>query len=415
MSMESLPSRRTELTLFFGSLLLYVLLTIAADHPGMVWDEGRYHQYGQHLTQGFYAEPENPDIINGPGYPLVLAPMIAAGVPLIFQRMLNALLMAFAAWFSFRSVLPYAGRNGALVVALITVLHPSLARVAPYLMTEPLALFCITGFAWAFTSALRAETWRWSLILTAALSFGWLTLTRVFFGNVIMAGLVFFIGLLLVWKSQRARMLRALVVMGLALTMCLPWLAYTHSKTGETLCWSTVSGELLYWMTSTNEGENGHWFSVDDALNKPELAANHAEFFRHYYKLPVKEREEAFKKQAMANLRANPRGVLMNWISNGCRLLFGFPRSFQKEELLLALFIVVNAPLAIAALLALWIGSRKWRALPVEVLLLALLVFIYLGGSSLASALPRYAAVIWPWLGLGIAAVFAKCLRVRIE
>ncbi len=400
--------------LFFGTLLLYVLNVIATDHRDFIWDEGRYHKYAQHLTQGFYVTPEKPDIVNGPGYPLVLAPLIAAGMPTMGLRMLNALFMALAVWFSFRAVLPYAGRRWALTVAWVTLLHPSLVRAGPYLMTEALAVCCIAGFAWAFSAALREEKWRWSLILAAGFAFGWLTLTRVFFGNVIMAASVFLVVMLIVWKSQRERLLRALVVMAVSFAMCLPWLAFTHAKTGDLICWSTNSGELLYWMTSTHEGENGHWFSVEEAQSTPELVKHHREFYLKYYEMSVKDREEAFTKIAMEQLRANPFGVYKNWLSNLCRLVFGFPRSFQAENFLNVGLVVVNGPILFAAVISLWFGLKKWRSQPVEVLLMALLLFIYLGGSTVAPGLPRYTAVVWPWLGFGIAAVLSRSLRVSV-
>ncbi len=414
MSSESQPARRIELLLFVGTLLLYVLNVIATDHRDFIWDEGRYHKYAEHLTQGFDVTPEKPDIINGPGYPLVLAPMIAAGVPVIGQRMLNALFMAFAVWFSFRTVLPYAGRHWALIVALVTALHPSLVRAGPYLMTEALAVCCIAGFGWAFSAALRAEKWRWSLILAAGFTFGWLTLTRVFFGNVIMATVVFLMLLLIIWKSQRGKLLRALAVMAVSFAICVPWLAFTKVQTGDLLCWSTNSGELLYWATSTHEGENGHWFSEDDSLNKKELIANHREIYRTKYYLPLKEREATLKQLAMQNIRKNPVGVFHNWLCNGCRLFFGFPRSFQPEELIVVAFIAVNGPIILMAFVTFFIGFRSGRHVPIEIALLALMIFIYLGGSSLAPCLPRYSVVIWPWLGLCIAAVLSKHLRVSL-
>ena len=83
MSPESQPTRRIEFLLFVDTLLLYILNVVATDHRDLIWDEGRYHKYAEHLTQGFYVTPEKPDIINGPGYPLVMAPMIAAAVPVM--------------------------------------------------------------------------------------------------------------------------------------------------------------------------------------------------------------------------------------------------------------------------------------------------------------------------------------------
>ena len=414
MSALKTPFTRLDALLLVGSLLLYAVVTLLADRPDLIWDEGRYLWFGENLTRGTYTTPEKPDLINGPGYPLVLAALLMLKTPLLGLRMFNAVFMALAAWFSFRAVLPYAGRRWALGVALVTALHPSLLRTAPYLMTEPLSICCIAGSAWAFTAALRAERTSWAAILAAAFAMAWLTMTRVFFGNVIMASAVFALLLLPLWKSARRQLLRSLSVLALAFALCVPWLVYTKSKTGDTLCWSTNAGELLYWATSTNEGENGHWFSEEDAQNKPELIANgHRDFYQTNYYLPVKEREAALKKKAQENIRANPVGVFKNWLCNWGRLIFGFPRSYQAEELLMLVLVAVNGPLVLAVLITLGVGWRHRSTIPAEALLLALMTFIYLGGTSLLPGLPRYTIVAWPWIGLVVAAVlaprFAKC------
>ena len=406
------PSRRLELALFWGVLALYAAMTVLADRPDMIWDEGRYRWYAGNLAQGFYNTPDKPDIINGPGYPLVLAPLIAVGSPLIVLRGLNAVFMALAAWFSFRAVLPYAGRKWALGIALVTALHPSVLRVAPRLMTEPLTLACVAGFAWAFTAALRAERLSWRLVLASAFAFGWLTLTRVFFGNVLLAAAVL-LAVLLIFAKHRVRVLRALLVLAQAFVMCVPWLAYTHSRTGEWLCWSTNGGELLYWVTSTKPGENGHWFSEEESQTLPELVANgHRDFYKANYYLPVLEREAALKARAMQNIRENPSGVLWNWLCNQSRLLFGFPRSHLLVEWGSLLLVGING------VLVAWIGFVGWQAwcqkmqVLTELIVLALLTAIYLGGSGLLPGLPRYTVVIWPWVGL-VAASLVQMKRAR--
>ena len=405
-------SRRLELMLFLSVLVLYALVTVLADRPDMVWDEGRYRWYATSLTHGTYATEEKPDIVNGPGYPLVLAPLIALGAPLIVLRGLNAVFMALAAWFSFRSVLPYAGRKWALGIALVTALHPSVLRVAPRLMTEPLTLACVAGFAWAFTAALRAEKWSWRLLLVSAFAFGWLVLTRVFFGNVLMAAVVILTGLL-IFKMHREQLLRALMVLLLAFGLCVPWLAYTHSRTGEWLCWSTNGGELLYWATSTKPGENGHWFSEEESQTLPELVANgHRDFYKANYYLPVLEREAALKARAMQNIRENPAGVLWNWSCNQSRLLFGFPRSHLPVEWGSWLLLGING------VLVAWVSFVGWQAwsqkaqVPAELIVLAVLTTVYLGGSGLLPGLPRYTVVIWPWVGL-VAASLVQMKRAR--
>lgn len=407
-------TQRMEWLLVGGTLVFYVIVTFLSDRPDMIWDEGRYRWYGNNLMHGFYTMPDKPDIVNGPGYPLVLAGLQFLNVPLLGMRMFNTLFMTLTAWFTFRTVLPYAGRRWALAMALILMLHPSLVRTAPYLMTEALAVCCISGFAWAFTSALRREQRSPALIVIAALALAWLTMTRVFFGNVILASAAFVLLFLPFWKSQRKALLRTLNVLVLAFVMCLPWLAFTKLKTGENFCWSTNGGELLYWATSTNEGENGHWFSEADSQSLPELVANgHRDFYREKYYLPLKEREAALKGKAMENIRANPLGVLENWVCNWCRLVFRFPRSYHTEDLLTVVLVIANGPLLLAVFLALWIGWRHRRTIPMEVLILAVMTFIYLGGTSLLPGVPRYTVVIWPWIGLGVAMIFQRHLRVK--
>lgn len=416
MSASGTSTQRLELVLFGSTLLFYGVVGILAHRPDLIWDEERYLWFAGNLTQGFYVPPDQPDILNGPGYPLVLAPLVALKVPLMGLRLLNAVFMALAAWFSFRAVLPYAGRRWALGVALVTALHPNLVRTAPYLMTEALAVCCIAGFAWAFTAALRAETWRWGAVLAAAFAFGWLVLTRVFFGNVLMAGTACLLLGLILLKNQRRRLMRAVAVMGLAFGMCVPWLAYTKAKTGDTLCWSTNGGELLYWATSTHDGENGHWFSEEDVMVMPELIANgHRDYYRENFHLPVKEREAALKHKALENIRANPKGVVKNWICNWSRLLFGFPRSYLPEELITVVLVLVNSPIVFLVLASVGIGLKHWRTIPLEIVLLAGVTLIYLGGTSLLPGLPRYTVVAWPWIGAGIAAVLSRHLRVKDE
>lgn len=407
-------TQRTEWLLIAGTLVFYILVALLADRPDLIWDEGRYLWYAHNLQHGFYTMPDKPDIVNGPGYPLTLAGLQLLNVPLLGLRMFNAVFMALAAWFTFRTVLPYAGKRWALAVALVLILHPSIVRTSPYLMTEALTVCCISGFAWAFTATLRAEQVNRNMVLVAAFAFAWLTMTRVFFGNVMLASIFFILLFLPFWKSQRTALLRTLSILLISFVMCLPWLTFTQIKTGETLCWSTNGGELLYWATSTNEGENGHWFSEEDSQNLPELVANgHRDFYKANYYLPLKEREAALKKKAMENIRANPVGVLQNWCCNWGRLIFRFPRSYHTEELLSVVLIIVNGPILLAVFLAGWIGWRHRRTIPAEIIMLAAMTFIYLGGTSLLPGLPRYTVVVWPWIGLGVAAILQRHLRVR--
>jgi 4-amino-4-deoxy-L-arabinose transferase-like glycosyltransferase len=393
-------------------LVIHAALAFLRHSEALIWDEGRYLQYAKRLVQGFYVPAGNPDFINGPGYPILLMPFIADGSTLLMARLLNAFFMAGAVWFVWLTMRRYATPRWAAAGAWITGLHPTLVWMSFAIMTEPLSMFCLTGFMWAFTHALRGERgWHW--IASAAGFLGWLTLTRVIFGHVMMASLVMCSALLLI-REWRPQLKRALLVLAGGFMLCVPWLVHTWQKTGQILCWSTTSGELLYWMCSHREGENGHWFNYKDAMTLPALAPHHGDFFEETLKLPVPEREAAFKAAAMTSLKANPKQFAYNWACNLSRLAFGFPRSHLPEELRSVVLIAINGPIIAAATLLGLLGLWRWRSLPVEIWLLMGFSAIYLGGSSLAPALPRYFVIVLPILLLGVAAVWSRHVRISL-
>ncbi len=393
-------------------LFIYAVLAILRHSETLIWDEGRYLIYAKNLTQGFYVDSADPDFVNGPGYPMVLMPFCWSTQGWLMARLLNALLMAGASGFVWLTLRQYASAAWAAAGAWIIGLHPSLLWIGFSIMTEPLTMFCLTGFMWSFCYALRIGTWRW--IITAALFLGWLTLTRVFFGHVIVACAVMGLVLLLI-REWRVQIRRALLILAGAFFLCTPYLFHTWQKTGQVLCWSTNSGELLYWMCSTNEGENGHWFRYSDAKEDPMLAGKHAAFFTAALKKPALEREALFKQAAVANFRANPGQVGYNWLCNLSRLAFGFPRSHQVEELRYVAFIIANGPLILLAGIMGLLGLWRWRTVPVEVWFLMGFTAFYLGGTSLAPSLPRYFVPVYPLLMLGIAAVWKNNVVCQLK
>jgi hypothetical protein len=78
MSQAESSTQRLELLLLGGTLLVHGVVTLLAHRPDLIWDEGRYLWFAKNLTQGFYLTPRCRTCINGPGYPLVLAPMLLA-------------------------------------------------------------------------------------------------------------------------------------------------------------------------------------------------------------------------------------------------------------------------------------------------------------------------------------------------
>lgn len=389
-------------------------MAIAGQPDKLMWDEPRYLEYATNLSHGFYVTDDNPEFVNGPGYPLVLLPFVASGAPLVLARMLNALLVAAAAWLLWAAVLPYAGKKWAAAAALFMVLHPSLARMSPFLMTEPLAMCCLCGFVFFFCKALHSPRRSWPLCAAAAFALGWLTLTRVLFGHVTMATAVAILALFIFCKALRPSLKRALLILGLAFAMCVPYLAYTQAKTGKFMAWSTNGGELLYWITSHNEGENGHWFSHDDVMSRPELKP-HVEFYRSIQDKSILEKEKAYSDKAKEHFQSDPKRVAFNWVCNVCRFFFGFPRSFQHEEVITVALVAFNGLLVLAVLIALSVTVIRPSSLPAELWVLAIFACFYMGGSTVASSLPRYFLLVVPiWL-LIAAVAFRRRISVSVQ
>lgn len=401
--------------LMAASALIYAALAFTVEPDILVGDEARYVSFARNLTQGFYVTEDHPDFLNGPGYPLVLVPFVAAGWSFLWARMLNGIFIGAAAVFLFRTVKHYAGQGWALAAAFVVMVHPNSLRTGTQLLTEPLTLTCVCAWLWSFCLCLRGErrVWWWGAV--SAISLACLVMTRVIFGHVItvmfLAGAV----ALVFTKKSRPQLYRSLAVMAAAFVLCLPYLAYTKATTGKSFCWSTVSGELLYWMTSTNPGENGYWFSYEAAMTEPDLAPNHREFFERVTKLPVLERDAAFGEQAVRNLKANPKGVLRNWACNVVRLPLGFPRAFHTEDLKTVAVVAFNGPMLLLCFGASLLVVRCPRCVPTELGFVAVFALVYLGGSTLASSVARYFLVVTPLLWPVIAVIFARNLSIRLN
>ena len=411
-------SRKLEWLLPLAALLLYVGLAwlTRADSLG-VKDEARYVEDARNLlTHGDLLPEASPSVVNGPGYPLVLVPLLAMDAPPVALRMLNGVFAALAVWFSWRAVLTAGGARGwALLAGLFVMLHPSHLRQGQWAMTESITLCCLSGFVWGLVAVLRAGAGRAprGALLGGAFALIWLAMTRVVFGYVIMAMLAVMAGAWLVAPHFRSGLQRALLLFAIAFAGCIPWLAYTHHKTGRHMVWATTAGELQYWLTSTHPGENGHWFSIHETVKDPDLIPNHKAFSDELLAVPKGEWEARYKARVKENLKtASPARLAENYASNICRLFFGFPRSYQAEKLSTLALILANVPLMILGGLAAWFSLRWWKRLPLDALLLLAFTAIYLGGSTLATAFPRYSMIVIPSLLTACAIVLPRCLRI---
>jgi hypothetical protein len=283
----------------------------------------------------------------------------------------------------------------------------------PLVMTETLALFLMCGFAFHLSRSRREGRLKWGHIAGAAAFLGYLALTRVIFGYVIPA--VLLVVAVLYLANRRRAALRYVVVCGLALVVCLPYLYYTHSITGKVYYWGNSGGMSLYWMSSPYEGELGDWHHMRAAITDPDLAADHSAFFSQLGGLSAVERDEALRQRAIANIKAHPGKYFKNWIANVGRLLFGYPKTQSVPRLRTLLDVVPGMFLTVIGILCIYPTCVGRRQIPQEIWFLLLLGLVYFGGSSLLSGLHRFMLPVTPICFLWISFLLARVVRIRIQ
>jgi hypothetical protein len=162
-----------------------------------------------------------------PGWPALLAPAAALGVPWLLNPLLGGLL---AVSVSLLGEELYGSRVGR-IAGLFTILSPFVTVIsATHLSHTATALFCCLAF-WATLRMVRRGNVKWGMI--AGLSWGTAFLCRPL--TALVLGIVFSLGLLPSWRS----LLRHWRSTALALLLCgaavLLLAAYQHAITGDPL------------------------------------------------------------------------------------------------------------------------------------------------------------------------------------
>ena len=190
-------------------------------------------------------------------------------------------------------------------------------------------MLCVAVALYAIARTTEEGSGRWLVVGSAALAL--LALTRVAYGWVLTLMLL---GLLVWWvvsRSHQARRLGAMV--GLALALCAPWLAYTASETGRFFQWGNSGGLSLYWMSSPHPNDLGDWRQANQVFTDEALAP-HRPFFETLRGLPLPEQNARLEREALANIVGHPLEYATNVAANVSRLLFDAPYSGTPQRLL---------------------------------------------------------------------------------
>ncbi len=392
--LETRPPGRTEAWKFALPLLALCLCIAATGWSRQpVQDETRYLGFADNLVHGCYSPPGAVQLWSSPGYPLLLAPFRAAGFGPGALRLLNAPLLLAAVWCFFRFLRNRLPDRTALLGAGALGLYFPVWKFLPSLMTETLTLCLVCLLLWAWSEILRRERVSWGWLAAAGIAFAWLALTRAIFGYVLFVCLAIYLACAMLTRAPSAR--RLLLAHLIAALLCLPWLAYTHARTGKLFYWATSGGMSFYWMTSGGDGEWGDWQGFNEVRDTAELAP-HREFFERLSLMDEVQRDEALKAQARENLAAHPAVYLRNIGANLSRMFFSFPYAHTEQKLSTLFYALPNGFLLAFTTLALVRLPRRARAGPPALSKVEGPVYPYLlfagaafAGTALLSAYPR--------------------------
>ncbi len=409
--------------LFLPFLLLYIMAVCLMHKNSFEGDEGRYYEYAQNLLHGFYSPKGGIYLWNGPGYPIVLMPLVAMHLPVICLVILNAIFQYFSVVVLFKTLSIFVSRNKALAFSLFWACYYIVFKEMGRVNTEPLTILLIALFQYSMVLFLTDQQKNKKYLWLSGLLFGFLILTKVMFAYVLYVML--FVAFVAGFIFKKAAMKKILVMLLIAFTCTLPYLFYTYQLTGKPLYWASTGGSSFYWASTPYEGEFGDWNNETfttycgwDSLipcNSSFFAKNHEADFVVFRKLNFIEQDEAFKKKAIENIQQHPVKYMKNCIANIGRMIFGVPQSFYFQRFQTLLRIPPNAIVFTFLLFSCIATIVFLKRISFIILYLVMFLFFYLGGSVLICSEQRQFYVIVPIILLWTAYLLQHIIQVKIS
>jgi 4-amino-4-deoxy-L-arabinose transferase-like glycosyltransferase len=393
---------RRELALLLPLLALY--LAALAFFPAHPDDEGSYVTLAERLTHGTYvtgdnqalldASPESPDLWYGPGLPAVLAPLVAVDAPIWVLRLTGPLILFGAMLLLYVLARDRWGPQVARIAAYGVGLYPPFWALLSNLHSEVLAILFTTAAMLFLSRYLTRGGLSWFLLGAGALA--GLALTRVAYGWVLTFALVVLALWWLVGRSRAAA--RASLMVAAALVLCVPWLAYTHSKTDRYFVWGNSGALSLYWMASPFPGDLGDWQQANDVFTDPALAP-HRPFFESLRGLTLAEQNARIQHEAVRTIVHHPANYAWNVVANVSRMLFNEPYSRTARQANDLFYALSNAVVIGAAVLSLLVLLGRRRSVQAETVPFLVLAAVAFGFHALLAAYPRMLMPIVPFVG----------------
>lgn len=404
---------RNPYFIFLPFLFLYAFVILINKWPTLYGDEIRYADFAWHLLHGYYSPPKpHIDLWNGPGYPLTIVPFMWLKIHSLTITLMNAVYQYLAIVFLYKALKLVTSHKIALLFTLPLAIYPNALSILPIMYTEAFTCFLVSSFIYSLALCYTRGSIKYGIV--AGLVLGYLTLTKIIFGFVLLIGLVTCL-ILLLFKKNRPYHLLSVKVLLIAFAVTLPYLGYTYHLTGKAFYWGNSGGMSLYWMSTPYNNEYGDWKLPELSNNQypmlfksPEgasmLKKNHAIEVGFILKHNAIEQDALFKQAAIRNIENHPFKFIANYYYNCSRMIFNFPYSYSYQDGAIVGNIIRGSLLLWSSLIGIAVTLLNWRRIIYPVKFLLLLTGIYLALSGALSAYPRQLDVMVPvllfWLGI---------------
>ncbi|MEO0895742.1 MAG: hypothetical protein AAFY71_05060 [Bacteroidota bacterium] len=401
---------------FWPLILLYVAAIAVLSKNTPQGDEIRYFNYAELLLKGtFVSDPADPSISNGPGLPLLCALFLVLRIPLYWSHFINAFFFWGTLVYLKKCMTMFTEEKKATRFAYFFGLYPLFfVKFVPDHKPEIICLLLLTGFFYYFMRIVHQADLKPKNFILGGLYFGFIILVKAQFAYLAIAGILF--SLIYFAFTRQKKGIHTAILMASSFVITIPYLIYTFSLTGKSFYWVTNGGEQLYWMTTPYEGQWGNWISpytilTDSAKYPPEQV----EFFKEIRDSKRIRQQELYIEAAKENFNTHPESYIKNYIANWGRMTVNFPHTYTPQSLDTFVYIVSNVPYLILFLLSFIPLWTHWRRLPYYLVAMFLLSMMYLGGTSLLSAVNRYSVLALPFIIIWLAFIEENFVTLKIK
>jgi len=413
--------------LFFLFFVLYIILVLIFPTTRHQGDEERYLMFANNLVNGFYSPPA-PDInlTNGPGWPIILMPFIALGLPLITITIANAFFYYLSIIFLYKALKETVSYQLTLLFSMLWACYYVAFQNMPFTHTETITYLLVSVLVFSMVKAFKPGAGKESnkYILLAGFMIGYIVLTKVAFGFVLIFMLA---GTLILWLTNRRSVnyKKGLFIMLIGLATVSPYMIYIYQLTGRVLYWSTTAGSTLYWSSTPYKEEYGDWklelkqgpvemgnYNIPGSGDT--LVAHHQEDYNEIYKYKGVEQDDVWKRKAIENIKKHPGKYLQNCVYNIGRLVFHYPFSQAVQRPKVLLVFPANGIILTMMLFCIIPTFKNWRKVSYPIRFMLFFTILYLGASTLVTAYVRMFTIIVPILLFWFAYIFSKTVKVNL-